>query len=83
MKLKINSIEINETGTVELIGFTIDNTLPRNGHINNFCRKVSYKLYQLCRIRTYLSQDQAKLLYNAFINSQFNYARIIKMLRKK
>ena len=83
MKLKINSIEINETGTVELIGFTIDNTLTLNGNINNLCRKVSYKLYPLRRIRTYLSQDQVKLLYNAFFNSQFNYARIIRMLRKK
>ena len=83
MKLKINSIEINETDTVELIGITIDNTLTFNEHINNLCRKASYKLYPLRRIRTSLSQDQAKLLHNAFINSQFNYARIIRMFYRK
>ena len=83
MKLKINSIEINETDTLELIGITIDNTLTFNEHINNLCRKASYKLYPLRRIRTSLSQDQAKLLHNAFINSQFNYARIIRMFYRK
>ena len=37
----------------------------------------------LRRIRRYLSQDQAKRLNNAFINSQFNYAPIIWMFCRK
>ena len=77
VKLKINSIVINESDTVELLGITIDNILTFNEHINNLCRKASYKLYALRRIRKYLPQDQAKLLYNVFFNSQFNYAPII------
>ena len=44
---------------------------------------ASYKLYALRRIRKYLTEDQAKLFYNAFIKSQFNYAQIIwKFFRK-
>ena len=42
-----------------------------------FCRNASYKLYALPRIRKYLTLDQAKPLYNTFINSQFSYAPII------
>ena len=83
VKLIINSIVINESNAVELLGITIDNMLTFNEHINNLCRNASYKLYALRRIRKYLTQDQAKLLYNAFINSQFNYAPIIWMFCRK
>ena len=83
VKLIINSIVINESNAVELLGITIDNKLTFNEHINNLCRNASYKLYALRRIRKYLTQDQAKLLYNAFINSQFNYAPIIWMFHHK
>ena len=77
VKLKSNSIVINESDTVELLGITIDNKLTSNEHINNLCRNPSYKLYALRRIRKDLTQDQAKLLYSAFINCQFNYAPIM------
>ena len=57
---------------MELLGITTDNMLSFNEHINNLCRNASYKLHALRRIRKYLTQDQAKLLCNALINSQFN-----------
>ena len=82
-KLKINSIVINKSDTVELLGITIDNVLTFNEHINNFCRIASYKLYTLRRIKKYLTQDQAKFLYNAFINSHFSYMPIIWMFCRK
>ena len=77
MKLIINSIVINESNIEELLGITIDNMLTFNEHINNLYRNASYKSYALRRIRKYLTEDQVKLLYNAFIYSQFNYAPII------
>ena len=83
VKLKINSIVINESDTVKLLGITIDSKLTFNEHISNLCRNASYKLFALRRIRKYLTQDQAILLYNAFINSQFNYAPIIWMFCRK
>ena len=69
VKLIINSIVINESNAVELLGITINNILTFNEHINNLCRNASYKLYALHRIRRCLTQDQAKLLYNGFIAS--------------
>ena len=68
---------------MELLGITIDNMLTFNDHINNLCRNASYKLYALRRKRKYLTLDLAKLLYNAFINSQFNYAPYIWMFFRK
>ena len=68
---------------MELLGIRIDNKLTFSEHINNFCRNANDKLYALRSIRKYLTQDQAKLLYNAFINSQFNYVPIIWMFCRR
>ena len=42
VKLIINSIVINESNAVELLGITIDNILTFNEHINNLCHNTSY-----------------------------------------
>ena len=81
--LMINSKEIQEKDSVELLGIRIDKKLTFNEHINNLCRNANYKLYALRRIRKYLTRDQAKLLYSAFINSQFSYASTIWMFCRK
>ena len=81
--LDINNIKIKESQNVELLGLTIDNRLTFKGHINMLCRRASYKLHALIRIRKYLTLEKSKLLYNAFINNQFNYASIIWMFCRK
>ena len=72
VKLIINTTEIEESRKVVLLGITIDNLLIFNKYIDNLCRTANYKLHVLRRIRKYLSLEKAKLLCNAFINSQFN-----------
>ena len=52
-------------------------------HISILCGRANLKLHALRRIRKYLTTVKAKLLYNAFINSQFNYASIIWMFCHK
>ena len=83
VKLIINSTENEETKKVVLLGITIDNLLTFNEHIDNLCRTANYKLHALRRIRKYLSLEEAKLLCNAFINSQFNYAPLVWMFCRK
>ena len=73
----ILNIKIRESQNVELLGLAIDNRLTFKDHINMLCRRASYKLHALRRIRKYLTLDKSKLLYHAFINNQFNYASII------
>ena len=75
--LNINNIKIKESQNVELLGLTIDNQLTFKDHINMLCRRANSKLHALRRIRKYLTLEKSKLLYNAFINNQFNYASII------
>ena len=81
--LKIGSITIKESDEVELLRITIDKALNFKKHIENLCRTAQYKLHALRRIRKYLTLDKAKLLGNAFINSQFNYAPLIWMFYHK
>ena len=62
---------------MKLLGITIDYELKFKKHINELCRKASYKLHALQRIRRYLSVDKARLFTNAFIHSPFNSAPLI------
>ena len=55
VKLIINSIVINESNAVELLGITIETILTFNEHMNNLCRNASYKLYALHRTREYVT----------------------------
>ena len=83
VKLIINSTEIEESKKVVLLGITIDNLLTFNEHIGNLCRTANYKLHALRRIRKYLILEKAKILCNAFINSQFNYVPLVWMFCRK
>ena len=68
---------------VALLGVKIDKNLTFNEHISELCRRASYKFLTLRRIRKYLTVKKAKLLANAFINSRFSYAPLIRMFANK
>ena len=72
--LNTNNIKMRESQNVELLCLTIDNRLTFQDHINMLCRRANFKLHALRGIRKYLTLEKSKLLYNAFINNQFNYA---------
>ena len=60
VKSRINSIVINESDRVELLGITINNILTFKGHINNLCRIASYKSYALHRMKKILNSGPGK-----------------------
>ena len=70
---------MHELFIVELLRITIDKALNFKNHIENLCRTVQYRLHALRRIRKYLTLNKAKLLVDAFVDSQFNYAPRIWM----
>ena len=77
--IKINDIEIRNKSEMKLIGLTIDHELEFDGHIDKLCKTARFKLYALRRIRKFLTLEQAKLLANSFVNTQFGYAPLIWM----
>ena len=81
--LNVNGKIIPSSNEVNLLGITIDNQLKFKKHIEVLCKKVSYKLHALRRLRGYFTVKKARILANAFINSQFNYAPLIWMFAGK
>ena len=81
--INVNGKIIPCSNEVKLLGITIDNELKFKKHIEDLCKKASYKLHALRRIRGYLTVEKARILANAFIDSQFNYAPLIWMFAGK
>ena len=75
--LNIGKNKIESSTEVTLLGVKIDKQLKFKSHIEELCRKATYKLHALRRIRKYLTVEKAKLLANAFNNSQFTYVPLI------
>ena len=61
----------------------IDKNLTFKKHIDNLVRQAQYKLHALQSIRKFLTVEKDKILGNAFIDSQFNYASLIWMFCRK
>ena len=59
-----------ESADVVLLGLIIETN-------HKLCQTASYKLHALRRIRKYLTLEKARVLENAFVDSQFNYAPLI------
>ena len=68
---------------VILLSITIDHELKFNKHIKDLCKGASFKLHVLRRIRKYLKIEKGRVLVNAFIESQLNYAPLIWMFAPK
>ena len=79
----IDNVKIKNSNEVTLLGKKLTKILLLRNTLTKFCRKASYKLHTLRRIRKYLTVEKAKLLANAFIYSLFSYAPLIWMFANK
>ena len=66
-----------------MLGIAIDKKLTFKQHVENLCQKAQYKHHALKRIRKFLTIEKAKMLGNAFIDSQFNYTPLLWMFCMK
>ena len=67
------------SNTVELLGITLDKNLNFKSHIENICCKANNKIKTLFRIRSFLTLEQAKVLAEAYILSNFRYFPLVWM----
>ena len=81
--LNIGKNKIESSSEVTLQGVKIGKQLKFKSHIEELWRKAAYKLHALRTIRKYLTVKKAKLLANAFTNSQFTYAPLMWMFAGK
>ena len=61
-----------------LLGITIGHELKFNKHIEDLCKRASFKLHTFRRKRKYLGIEKARILANAFIKSQFSYGCLLQ-----
>ena len=81
--INIGKNKIESSIEVTLLGVKIDKQLKFKSYMEELCRKAAQKLHALRRTRKYLTVEKAKLLANAFINSQFTYTPLIWMFAGK
>ena len=65
------------------MGVLIDSELNFENHILNICNKVSKKLNALGRFAGNITFEKRRVLFKAFIESQFNYCSLIWMLHSR
>ena len=78
-KAKIGSHTIESSKQQKLLGVIIDNKLTFEKHLDNLCTRASQKLNALCRVSSYMSTEQKRIIMKAFVNSQFGYCPLVWM----
>ena len=68
---------------VKLLGVTIDKKLTFGQHVEDLCMKVSTKVKAFSRLSNYINFNQARILFNAVIMSNFNYCPLIWLFCSK
>ena len=79
MCTEIGPYNIETSEQQKLLGVLIDNKLTFDKHINNSCAKPSQKLNALCRVSSFMSTNNKRLVMKVFISSQFSYCPLIWM----
>ena len=69
----IGDCAVRPKGVVKNLGTWLDSTLSMNSHVNNTCSNAFYYLYNIRRIRKYLSRRSTETLIHAFVSSRVDY----------
>ena len=71
---KIQNKAIEEVSSHKVLGVTIDNNLSWMNHINNLCKSLSRKVFQLSKVKHFLNFHARVLFFHAHIQSLIDYA---------
>ena len=71
--LRVGAATITPVSSARNLGSWFDSKLTMAFHISKTCNSAFYYLYNLRRIRKYLSKDNTKTLVHAFISSRIDY----------
>ena len=83
LRLNIGGNKISATDCGKLLGVEIDNKLKFDKHIKILCSKVNKNINAFSILHTYISRDQALLICNEVILSNFIYCPFVLMLCDK
>ena len=83
IETKIGGVSVKSSQMETLLGVSIDSELNFENHISNIYSKVSKKRNALRRIAGYITLEKRRILFKAFIESQFKYCPLIWMLHSR
>ena len=71
--ITVRSSRVTPCTSVRNLGAWFDSQLTMNTHVNKVCSAAYFHLYNIKRIRKYLSQDTTEKLVHAFFSSRIDY----------
>ena len=74
--LRVGAATITPVSSARNLCSRFDSKLTMAFHISKTCNSAFYYLYNLRRIRKYLSYDNTKTLVHAFISSRIDYCNL-------
>ena len=72
-----------ESRVEKLLGIQIDNKLNFASHVTTICQKANRKLSALRRYSRLLSFEKRRILFKAFVESQFAYSPLVWMFHSR
>ena len=75
--MDINGATVCPSASVKLLDITIDAGLKFDQHVKTLCQNVNKNVKAFSMVAKLLDLDKAKLLYNSFLLSNFNYCPLI------
>ena len=70
--LRVGEEDIKAANQIRNIRAFFNSELKMNTQINNKCKSAGFHLYDISKIRHYLSQDQTKLIVHAYVTSKLD-----------
>ena len=71
--LSVGESEVSASGLVRNLGSWFDSNLSMSAHISKICKAGFYNLYNISRIRKYLSRDSTETLIHSFITNRLDH----------
>ena len=75
--LELGGTVLSQVPSYKYLGITLDSTLSLKQHLSNVTRTVSHKIYVLSRVRKYLSDRAALLVYKSMVLPYLDYGDIV------
>ena len=77
IQLNIDEKPIQQVPSYKYLGMTLDSSLSYKPHLATVVRTVSHKIYLLSRVRKFMSNRSALLVYKTMILPFFDYADVV------
>ena len=81
--MKVKDTEVHATKSIDILGVELDRNLNFDIHINKICNQTGKQINALKRMKHNLDKKCKTIIYNSYINSNFNYCQVAWMFTSK